>query len=70
MQAITLICKTNNSAWRVLSNPTKQELNNAMAFLSNSFNDYVEYHNCGATYRFVRNKDLRLYGIRELTIDV
>jgi hypothetical protein len=70
MEVITLIGKTHNSAWKVLSNPTKQDIKNAMNFLSNSFNDYVEYHNCGVTYRFVRNKNLHLYGIRELTIDV
>lgn len=69
--AITQLCKVQNGCiWRVVSNPSILDLKNTQPFLTNSFNDYLEYHNCGITYRFVRNQDLHKYGIREETIDI
>lgn len=71
MTNITLIARQDNGyTWMVVKNPTKEEIQNAMPFIRNSFNEYLEYRNCGIVYRFVRNLDLHKYGIQEPTIEV
>lgn len=47
--------------WNQVTNPSDSDLLRAFSFLSNEFNQYVEYKNCGVVYRFIRAKDLSEY---------
>jgi hypothetical protein len=64
---VVQICKLDNAdEWQVVSNPTDRELEAALFWLGNSFNEYLEYLNCGVQHRFIRRRDLRKYIKKEL----
>mgnify|MGYP001581746776 CR=1 FL=1 len=50
--------KIENPLWEInsLSNESR-----ALSMMINSFNDYVEYRNCGVIYRVIRTSDMELY---------
>lgn len=61
-----LICKTDNQkGWDMISNPNfsseNSQENRAKTILLNSFNEYVEWRNCGVRYRVIRKADLGDY---------
>lgn len=61
-KGITLLSRhEENQKWDEIINPDEYDLYRAYLFLSNEFNDYVEYKNCGAIFRFIRSKDLSKY---------
>lgn len=47
--------------WLLVTTLCRSDLERAGAFLVNPENDYVEYANCGVTYRFIRREDLGKY---------
>lgn len=61
MKIILLARLDTEQEWKEVSNPQQSDLDNAYRFLWNTFNEYVEYKNCGVVYRFVRAKDLAEY---------
>lgn len=65
---IVEICRMAGRDWRLVANPTDAELKHAAFWLSNSFNEYVEYSNeGGAVSRYIRRKDLHKYGFDRRT---
>lgn len=59
---IVEICRLAGRDWRQVANPTDAELKQAAFWLSNLFNEYVEYSNeGGAVTRYIRRKDLPKY---------
>ncbi len=59
-----LICQIDQGEWSVVSNP-KFEPPFAEYFgaiiLNNALVPYVEYENCGVTYRVIRKSDAKRY---------
>ena len=57
------ICRLDGQAeWSIISNMTKDgNYKASQIILANSFNEYVEWRNCGVIYRIVRESDLNKY---------
>lgn len=47
--------------WNTVIAPPQSEFTQAYPILSNDFNEYVEWANCGVIYRVIRGKDLDKY---------
>jgi hypothetical protein len=51
----------DRSEWGLISNPKESDIQAALMYLYNEFNDYVEHKNCGVIYRAIRIVDLPKY---------
>jgi hypothetical protein len=62
---IILICRlvdVENQQWCIVSNMHRDgNFNAAKVVMTNDFNEYMSYVNCGVEYRFIRKKDLSKY---------
>ena len=54
IQLIMLCRFEDEKEWKQITNPHPHELKNAGRILQNSFNEYVEFKNCGVIYRVER----------------